>query len=285
MKSLEKAFNFLMKNYWIFLPMIIAKVIPAFIFEGGAVSLSQSIQNILLRGSELGIANDTQMITKMFAMLGLVSIGSFTGFILQIIATPIVFGMIKKGLLTGNTGMDDFVPALKGNFLKYLLYIIVRKTMALIICVFFVMIAMMGILSIFNAAWEGLILMGAFSLILFIIIIMLGLLAPFLTLWFPAMVLDDCSLFDGLKKSINIVKSKYLTILGINVLMGMVSIMFGTMISAIPFRTVFSSIISSLIAVVLYTFYMIIYFDEGKLQHNINDLEEHINQDAQFYEE
>lgn len=270
MKYLEKAFQFLFKNYLLLVPLFIVAAVPALIAGIGSMSLMGNVYQLtrVLQNPEY-IANDPLAFIQIVGptaakMFGLVGAGGFLGFILNFIAYPATCGMINKGLDRGQTDLNDFSPSLSNTFVKYLLFWLASIAVGLILGV----VAML-LITIFIALISALEGVGVLITVIGILAMVVAGIAigVLLTLWFPAMVVDNLGAIEGLKRSIEIAKSNFWMLLGIGLLVGIAAAIIGGIVGMIvAFIPVLGSILAQVIptftSVLLLVFYFMVYRDK-----------------------
>ncbi len=264
MKYLEKASAFVMKYYLILIPMYVATVIPAlFVGSSSSDGVSQMMGSL---GSLDYLAGNPEAAVKMimpmaFSMIGFASAGGFIAFILKFIAFPATCGMINKGIDTGSADLSDFTPSLSQNIKKYLFYwlgtIVVGIIAAIAIAILFIILGLLaGALK-----QVGVILM----ILAMIAMVIAGIaVAVLLSFWFPSMVIDDLSVMDGLKKSVNFALANFWTILSVNIVVMILSALVAGIVGAIVGRipilgVLIVQIIPTISNILLLVFYFMFY--------------------------
>ncbi len=268
MKYLEKAFNFLFKYYLLLVPMYVATVIPALLFNSASSSgvgqMMGSLGNVDYLASNPEAA--VQLIGPMaLSMIGFASAGGFIAFVLKFIVFPATCGMINKGIDTGSVDLSDFTPSLSQNIKKYLFYwlgtIVVGIIVAIVVAILFIIFGLLA-----GALKQlGFILMIFVMIALFIAGIAVAVL---LSLWFPSMVTDNLSVMEGLKKSVNFALANFWSILGVTVvviiLSALASGIVGAIVGRIPILGVLIvQIIPTFTSVLLLTFYFMFYKEKN----------------------
>lgn len=258
MKHLERAIKFFGKFYILAVPLLVLNALPALIQGGAAISILSNFTRFfnsydVLRGFEDPGAFFSLIPTVLayFVGAGILSI------ILQLVAEPATYGMVNNALQVGRSDLNDFVPALKQNFVKYILYWVGTLVVGAIFGIAVVIVFVILILISMAVRWLGVLLMVIAALAFIVAGIVLYTL---ISLWFSAMVVDNMDVIGGFKRSVEVVKSSFWTVLGIKILLGIVgsvaSAIVGAIIGWIP---VIGSIITSVVPTVI-SFVTIVFF-------------------------
>jgi len=264
MRYLEKSFQLLFKCFLILVPTFAALAIPALIQGVGAANALASLYG-MINMANAGYLVDNPWLVFQLALniISAVVGGSFVAFILNFIDVPSTAGMVNKALETGVADLQDFVPSLKGNFAKYLLYWLGTIVLSLILG--FAGVILFLLFSLLAGA------LGSFGLFLLILAIIAMALAGFvisilLSFWFPSMVVDDLGVVDGFKKSIEVARSYFWPLLGITLLVAICSSIVSGILSFIGLIPILGPVILAVIpaftAVLLTTFYFSVYRDK-----------------------
>ena len=140
---------------------------------------------------------------------------SIIAFLSNFISVPATYGLVNKGLDTGNAGLNDIGSAISQNFVKYIMWFVgyLVLGLALTIAFFIVMLLLSLILSLLGNFGAILLLLIGLAIIIAIIVFYV-----LMSLWFSAMVVDNLDIIAAAKKSIEIVKGSFWTVLGITLL-------------------------------------------------------------------
>jgi len=276
MKYLENAFKFLGKYYLLLIPLFIATVIPAIINAPSQNAMTQQMEEITKSMLNPGMVQNSNEMLEMYSTLMQPSatywLSIILSLVLTIIVTPATYGMVNKALSTGNADLSDFVPEMKNNIVKYIIFglasivlgfgigIAILLVIGICVALFFVSPALGGIMSF---------LLGLASIIAVFV------LAVWISFWFIAMVSDELGVLDALKKSISVAKSYFWPIVGINILVGIgyaiVSGIFSGIFGKIPLiGPVFVSVIAVLYQFVIIAFMFEVYRDKTGKSDSIN---------------
>lgn len=220
MKYLENAFKFLGKYYLLLIPLFISVVIPAILngpSNNAMMEQLNEIQNAIKTDPSLS-QNPNELLAlygtlaSSYAALG---IGSLLALVLSIVVMPATYGMVNKALATGNADLSDFVPEMKNNIVKYILFGLVS-----LVLYFGIGIAVAIIVGICIALMAVSVPLGVIAIILFAFALAAGIYAftRLILFWFPAMVCDNLGVIDALKKSISVGKSYFWPVVGISLL-------------------------------------------------------------------
>ena len=220
MKYLENAFKFLGKYYLLLIPLFISVAIPAILngpSSNAMMDQLNEIQNSLKANPSLAQnPNDLlALYSTMASSYAALGIGSFIALILSIVVMPATYGMVNKALATGNADLSDFVPEMKNNIVKYIVFGLVS-----LVLYFGIGIAVAIIVAICIALMAVSVPLGVIAIILFAFALTAGIYAftRLILFWFPAMVCDNLGVFDALKKSISVGKSYFWPVVGISLL-------------------------------------------------------------------
>lgn len=268
MKYLENAFKFIGKFYLLLLPLFFAIAIPAIISTSGALAMSNQITEYMMP-----MQQDPTLVGDAAYWLGLldvlkpflinIAIANLVSLVLSLIVLPATYGMVNKALATGNASLSDFVPELKNNFLKYILYGLASIGLSVAIIIVIGILAIVCAVALSAAKALGIILIVILSMALIVFLFAISFL---IALWFPAMVADDLGVFDALKKSISVVKTYFWPMVGITLLIMLGGGVAGSalgMASYIPVvGPLLTSIPSVLIQFILIVFYFEVYRDK-----------------------
>jgi len=217
MKYIENAFKFTINHYLILVPIFAATVIT-----GLWMSQAVSLDFLRVYSDIIAFSNDPSSFlefgyaTQVLGRYATFFAGaSLLGLVLQFVSLPITAGVIKKALDDQSVTVNDYVPALKENVLKYVMYYIGRIVLNVVITVPTFIIA---ILLLFVGSF-----LGSF-VILVAILIVLAVIALFITVnvvtsfWFSAMVLDNEEVVGALKKSVKVAKTCFGTLILVTII-------------------------------------------------------------------
>lgn len=201
---LKKTFKFLLKNYFIVLPIVAAVVLSALIM-GKATAIGLAVNWFKV----------TIAPTKPFAVLGLLwslvtsQFSGILGLLLMVAAVPATVGMIFKAAGGGRAGLNDIVPSISQHVVQYLIYFagvvvlgLAGGLLVLIIALLFALISS---------------LLGGFGIFLFVLVLIaLGLaylaISVLLSFWMPSMLIDKTSVVEAAKLSFAYAKPSFWTL-------------------------------------------------------------------------
>ncbi len=276
MEQVKKAFGTLRKNWILAIPIYLARLVPAlfsiYIFSEISTELTSmlSVEEI---GEAQHVLENFEQVTREFFQANrdyiLASvIVAVLGIIMNFIAMPATFGMIKENLEQGERlDPSRIFPNAGRYFGKYLLYRIGNLSL----WIFFILLS---ILVIVLAALVGARVDEGMAVLLVMllglaVILMAAILHLVLKLWFPAMVLEDLGVFEGLKEAFR--KSKicfwplFAGFLGIRIGAWITNMFVNMIIGDVPYLTpVLSNVIPTAALVLLLIFYMLIYRETQK---------------------
>ncbi|MGE5614418.1 MAG: hypothetical protein ACM3XR_08425 [Bacillota bacterium] len=260
MKYLVNALNFSVRNWMLIIPLYVLTALAALISGAGATLSLGTISDMMTRG---GFNDPDQLIRFIPGILTAAIGGSIVSFLVQFAIYPISYGLVNKSLETGNTNLNDMGNALKENFVKYLLYFVGQLVVfgVFFIAAFLVTLLLGLIFSVLGGI--GLALMALVILALFLAYIVLNTL---LCLWFSAMVIDNLDVVASAKKSVEIVKSFFWTVLGINVLVLIAGSIVGGILGFVNIIPLLGPIIFSIVpsaqTFISLVFYIMFYRDK-----------------------
>lgn len=254
MKYLENAVRFLLK-YWILaLPLFVLTAIPALISGTGMSALQ--IGGLWSKFSNPGqLTNVGNLFSTLPAVLPLIAGGGALGFLFQFVSIPATYGLVNKGLDTGNASLNDIGQAVSQNFVKYIMYFVGMLVLGIAVTIAFVIIAL--ILGLILSLLKGL---GVFimTVIMIAIVIVIIVFAVLLSMWLSAMIVDGLDVVAAAKKSIEIVRTSFWMVLGITILVAIVSGIIGAILSLLAVIPLLGPIIASIVPTAQ-TFVMIVF--------------------------
>jgi hypothetical protein len=210
MNYLVNAVKFSIKNWIFILPLFILMALASLI---GGVSSAASLgafTGLLQSNSDPGA-----LLAALPALITSIIGGGVVAFIAPFIYMPATYGLVNKSLETGNATINDIGAAISNNFVKYIIYF-VGQLVVYLVC------GIPAFLLVLLFSWLTTALHGLGIFLLFIIMIALivffVVLGVLLSLWYAAMVIDGLDVVAAAKKSIEIVKGFFWTIIGITIL-------------------------------------------------------------------
>ncbi|MFZ5987644.1 MAG: hypothetical protein ACOYWZ_11040 [Bacillota bacterium] len=276
MKYLEDAFKFLGKFFILIIPLFIASAIPSMIVGGtNTMEMTNRMNEFSVSMAE---GSSDMLPQEIFGMLFeilqpffiLVGISLAVSLVLYLVVMPATYGMINKALATGNASLSDFLPELKNNFVKYILFgicsflvsIIITIILAVIIALFvFLIIALQSVST--TAMVLGIVIGVLIGIAIILLLMAFGFL---LVYWFPAMVVDDLDVVAGFKKSIEVAKSYFWPTVGITLLISIAGSVANSVLGffgMVPvIGGIFISIVPTMISFITTVFYIMVYRDK-----------------------
>ncbi len=258
MKYLESALKFLIKNWILAVPLFVLVALAALL--GRTFTAAASLRSLWLAYGNIGqLSSPGNIFPFLQTILPVAAGGGILTFIFNFIAIPATYGLVNKSLDTGHAGLNDIGSAISGNFAKYVMYIlgVIVVSVALGLASFIILLVMVLITAAFKPFIIVTIII-AIALTVAIIIIML-----LLSLWLPAMIVDGLDLAAAAKKSVEIVRSCFLMVLGITLLVGIGCGIAGSIIGwlgLIPFLgKIITSIVPAAQSFIMITFLLIVY--------------------------
>lgn len=253
MKYIVNAFNFSIRNWMLIIPLYALTALAALIGgAGGTLGLS-AITSILTGG---GLNDPGQLINLIPGILVAAAGGGIVSFLVQFAINPISYGLVNKSLETGSASLNDTSAVLKENFVKYLLYFVGQLVVfgVFFIAAFLVVLLLGLIASVLGPIGIALIFIVVIALLIAYLII-----TTLLCLWFSAMVIDNHDVVAAAKKSVEIVKSYFWTVLGINVLVLIAGSIIGSILSFINVIPLLGPIIYSVVPAAQ-TFILLVFY-------------------------
>ncbi len=231
MKYLQNAVNFTIKNWMLIIPLF-ALMALASLIQGAGSALSLGTITSL---ANLDNFTSAEAIFSLIPVVLAATIGSgIVSLIAQFIYQPATYGLVNKSLETGSASLNDIGAAISGNFVKYVMYFVGTLVVNLVLGIASVLLMLIMVLLVSILKGVGIALMVLVIIALILFFIVFGVLTSF---WFTAMVIDGLDVVGAFKKSIEVVKSCFWTVLGITLLVGIVAGIAGTILSflnAIP---------------------------------------------------
>jgi len=262
MKQLENAVKFFGKFYILAIPLLVLNALPALIQGGAAISLISNFTQFINSYDIIkGFQDPLALFRLISSVLSYIIGGSILAIILHFVVEPATYGMVNNGLQYGQSDLNDFVPALKQNFVKYVLYWVGTLVVSAVFGIAAVIVFVILVLLTIAIKWLGALL---------IVIAILGfiiagfVLYTLISLWYSSMVVDNLDVVSGFKRSVEVVKSNFWTILGIKILLWVVGAVAGGIVNAIlgwipVIGPIISSIVPTIITFVAIVFYLVFY--------------------------
>jgi len=237
MKYLSNAVNFSIKNWMLILPVFVLSAIVSLVSSAGMPSFG-TITSLMNPGN---IADPSALLSSMAGMIGAAAGAGIVSLIALFIYAPATYGLVNKSLETGSSGLNDLGSAISYNFAKFVMYAVGIIVFIIAVVIAFLIVTLLGmLLSILGVV--GTILMTIIWLAFTILLIALFIL---LSMWFAAMVVDGLSVVDAAKKSIEVVKGCFWTVLGITLLVGVLYFIASLILSILRFIPLLGPIIYS----------------------------------------
>lgn len=257
MKYLENAIKFLIKNWIIAVPLFVLIAVPAVISSiGNTMAQLSALLTSFRDPYSLNPAKFFSMAPGLMVMM----FGGGLAILFQFVAWPLTYGLVNKGLDTGNTGLNDIGSALSQNFVKYLLYFVGRIIVGIVLGIAISILALFCILLISLLKGFGILLAVLIGLAL---VLACAVIAVLLSMWFAAMVVDSLDVIAAAKKSYEIARANFWTIVGIAILVWLCGLVLGGILLIFSFIPVIGRIIASVaptvVSIVMITFYLMLY--------------------------
>ena len=217
MKYLSNAVDFTIKNWILIIPLFVLLAISALIRGAGEAAGLASILSL----ADVNNFTSAESLFKTIPTILALTVGSgIVAFFARFIYEPATYGLINKRLETGSATLNDIGAAISDNFVKFIMYFVGTLVVNLVIGIAGVLIMLLMVLLVSLLKGFGIALMFIVLIALALFVVAFGALT---SLWFPSMVVDGLDVFAAFKKSIEIVRSCFWTVLGITVLDGIVA--------------------------------------------------------------
>lgn len=227
MNYLINAIKFSIKNWMLIIPLFVLTALAALI---GGIGSAMSLGTITRLMDTNNFSDPGALFALIPTLLTSVVGGGIVGFIAPFIYQPATYGLVNKSLETGNASLNDLGVSISANFVKYVMYFVGQLVVSLVVGIpaFLLVLLFVWLASAIGAI--GIILAVLVVLAIAIIAIALSVL---LSMWFATMVIDGLDVVAAAKKSIEVVKSCFWTVLGITLLVGIAASVAGGIIGVI----------------------------------------------------
>ncbi len=216
MKYLERAIRFSIKNWMLILPLFVLTALANLI--GGIGSSITAISGLSgFMGYFTDISGPGDIFRLAPAILSAFALTSGVwGFIFQIVSYPTTYGLVNKQLETGSASLNDIGAAISNNIVKYIMYFIGTIVVNFVIGIACLLLLL--ILSLLVLLLKG---FGVFLLVIVVIALFIAyvIFSTLISMWFAAMVVDGLDVVAAFKRSIEIVRSMFWTVLGVTILL------------------------------------------------------------------
>ncbi len=271
MEQVKKALGTLKENWILAIPIYLTRLIPALLSIYIFSEISTELIN-MISVEEIGetqhVLENYEQVTRDFFQANrdfiLASVlVAVMGLLMNFIAVPATFGMIKENLEQGEKlDFSRIFPNAGRYFGKYLLYRIGK--LALWIFLVLLSILVIALVALVGTRVDEGLAVLLVMLIGMAFILLAAVLHLIFKLWFPAMVLEDLGVFEGLKEAFR--KSKvcfwplFAGFLGIRITAWITNMFVNMLIGEVAYLTSFiNNIIPTVATVTLLIFYMLIY--------------------------
>ncbi|TYQ15913.1 UNVERIFIED_CONTAM: hypothetical protein Cloal_2410 [Acetivibrio alkalicellulosi] len=269
MKYLENAFKFFRKYYFLAIPLLIVNaiigVLSAILFQFDYIGLLEEFMDSFQIGVPVDDFRMEELFMGMIPEVGMILILVGLFFFLNIIVMPATFGMINKAYSTGEASLDDFLPQLSKNFMRYILFLLGVLLVGIIISL------AVGIVSVIFSLLSMVCCIFSIVLIPIMLLYIIGFVVFMVGyyMWFSIMIIDNLGVFDALSKTYRVIKSYFWPIVGISMLitvcMYIASVITGLMSFLIPFvGQILSGVVSAIYTFIMIAFVFEVYIDKTK---------------------
>ncbi len=258
MNYLINAIKFSIKNWMLIIPLFVLTALAALIGGIGSVLSLGTVTSLFNANT---YSDPSALLALIPTILASVVGGGIVAFIAPFIYQPATYGLVNKKLETGNASLNDLGASISANFVKYVMYFVGTLVVSLVVGIPAILLLLLCTWIISAIGGVGAVLMILIILAIIVIAIVLGVL---LSMWFAVMVIDGLDVVAAAKKSIEVVKGCFWTVLGITLLVGIAASIAGAIIGAIlgwiPFiGTVVASAVPAAQAFVMAVFSMMLY--------------------------
>lgn len=269
MKYLESAIKFLIKNWILAVPLFVLIALGTLL--GGTSNTAANFTRLWDTFGSIGQLTDPgKMLSTLPSILPDFAVGGgLLVLLFNFVAIPATYGLVNKSLDTGNAGLNDIGAAVSQNFVKYVMYFIGTFVVGLALGIgSFIILLIFGVLSaLFRPLIVLTVLVGIALAIAVIVLIVL------LSMWFSAMVVDGLDVVAAARKSIEVVRTSFWTVLGISILVaiacGIAGVILG-LLGRIPLLgRIIVSIVPTVQTFVMLVFYLIIYREKAGRPSNL----------------
>lgn len=267
MKYLESAIRFSIKNWMLILPLFVLTAL-AYLLSGVGRSAMDFGKLWSTFGDLNNLTSPGDMMSAFPGLFTAVAVGiGIWALLFQFVSLPATYGLVNKSLETGNASLNDIGAAISENFVKYVMYFIGMLVVGLVVGIGSVILILILVLLAALLKGVGVAIMVIVLIALFLILIVFVIM---LSMWLSAMVVDGLDVIAAGKKSIEIVKSCFWTVLGITVLVAVAAAIAGFilgLLSGIPLLgPIIYSVVPTAQAFIMIVFLMMLYREKtGKL--------------------
>ncbi len=227
MKYLEGAIRFSIKNWMLILPLFVLTAL-AYLLGGVGRSVMDAGKLWSTFGNIGSLSNPGEILSSFSGLFAVVAAGSgLWAFLLQFVSIPASYGLVNKSLETGSASLNDVGTAVSGNFVKYVLYMVGMLVVGLVISLGSVILIFLLGLLVALLKGVGVALTVLIMLALLVVLIAFGLL---ISMWFSAMVVDGLEVVAAARKSIEIVKGSFWTVLLVFLVIGIAAAIAGAIL-------------------------------------------------------
>lgn len=257
MKYLSSAVNYAIKNWMLILPVFVLTAIASLI---GGVGTSLSLGTIQSLTNMGNLTDPSAIFATLPAIFGAFAGAGIVAFIAKFIYEPATYGLVNKSLETGSASLNDLGSAIGSNFVKYVIYFVGMLVVGVVTSIAAVLV--MVLLGLILGLLKGL---GAFLMVIIGLAVAIFFIVLFvlLSMWFAAMVVDGLDVVAAAKKSIEVVKGCFWTVLGISILVAIVCGIVGSILGFLAKIPLLGPIIYSVVPTAQYfvmaVFYLMVY--------------------------
>jgi len=153
------------------------------------------------------------------------TIAGIVSFLLSLFVVPATYGMVNKGLETGNADLGDFFPQMAMNLPKFIIYKIFNFLVDTVLSLAFMLILALFIFLLWLLKEIGTSVLFLGIAITFVVAVMLYVviygIKCILSYWYPAMLVDSMKVTSAFKKAVEVGRSCLWQTVGITFLISM----------------------------------------------------------------
>ncbi len=253
MKYLENAIKFLLK-YWILaVPLFVLTSVAALVSGAGAPPQLDTLWATISDPSQL--TDPLNLINTLPTVLPAVAGGGILAFLFNFVSIPATYGLVNKGLETGTASLNDLGSAIARNFVKYIMYFVGTLILGIALAIAFLIVAVLLGLILSLLGGFGDVLLTLIVLAVFVAAVVFAVL---LSMWLSAMIVDNLAVVAAARRSIEVVRTTFWTVIGITLLVAIACGIAGFILGLLRGIFLLGPIIAS-IAPSVQTFVMIVF--------------------------
>ncbi len=255
MNYLQNAIKFSIKNWMLILPLFVLTALASLLSNAGRSAMDLGYLWSTFRDFD-SFTSPGNILSSLPGIFSAVAVGSGVwAFLFQFVSLPASYGLVNKSLETGTASLNDIGAAISENFVKYVMYMVGIIVVGLVVGIGSVII--MLILALLVSLLKG-IGVALMVIVMLAIGIAFFAFAVLISMWLSAMIVDGLDVVAAAKKSIEIVKGCFWTVLGITLLVSIAAGIAGTILALLSRIPLLGPIIYSAVPTAQ-TFIMIVF--------------------------